>query len=196
MRRWHKPNGDKVRIGTYTIGVLVQANQGMYKDLAVRGVPVGQFLKPPDVPGRGQISRRRKSSIIVVIATDAPLVPHQLKRLAHGAAHGIARTGTITNQDSGEISIAFSIANSEATDDDRPAPMSMIPNDSLDPLLGGVVEATEEAILNALVTAETMFGRNGKHKATAIIDMTNPSLVDIMKRFNRWVHPQSSQGLT
>lgn len=184
-----KPNGAPVKIGTHTVGVLVQANQGKYWDLMIRGVPVGRdkdFKNPPQSPDQppGSRSRRgRKSSIIVVIA------PHQLKRMARRAALGIARTGTITNIDSGEISIAFSTANPDATVGDKPAPMVMIPNDSMDPLLGAVVEATEEATINALVGAQTLTGRGGMHTATAITDMTHPSLVDIMKKYNRWVQP-------
>ncbi len=176
-----------VKIGTYKVGVLVQANQGSYWDLVIRGVPVGTLLKPPqsaDHPPKCQSGRDRKSSIIVVIATDAPLLPNQLKRLARRATHGIARTGTITNDDSGEIFIAFSTANPKADADDQIVKVKMIPNDSMDPLFEATVRATEEAIINALIAAQTLTGRAGKHTATAIMDMCNPSLVDVMKDYS------------
>jgi L-aminopeptidase/D-esterase-like protein len=193
----------------YTVGVLVQANQGTYWDLVIRGVPVGASLKPPQSPdqrpGGDPGSRReeaararqarpsrkgRKSSIIVVIATDAPVLPHQLKRLARRGAHGIARTGTITNEDSGELCIAFSTANPNVSVDDEVLPVCMFPNDNMDPLFEATVAATEEAIINALVAAETLKGRGGDHTATAITDMSCPSLVDIMKEYNRWDPPE------
>jgi L-aminopeptidase/D-esterase-like protein len=187
-----------VTIGNFTVGVLVQANQGRYWDLVIRGVPVGTRMTPPqspDHPPRCPGSRVRKSSIIVVIATDAPLLPHQLKRLARRGAHGIARTGTITNNDSGELFLAFSTANRQAFEQDGIVGIEIIPNDSIDPLFEAVVEATEEAVINALIAAETLEGRDG-HKAWAITDPhlqdqpnPNPSLVDVMKEFNRWVPP-------
>jgi len=185
-------------IGTFTVGVLVQANQGRYWDLVIRGVPVGTRMTPPqspDQPPRCPGSRVRKSSIIVVIATDAPLLSHQLKRLARRAAHGVARTGTITNDDSGELFVAFSTANPQAFEDDRLVGVRMIPNESIDTLFEAVVEATEEAIINALVAAETLEGRAG-HKAWAITDPRlqdlpdpNPTLVEVLKEFNRWEPP-------
>jgi L-aminopeptidase/D-esterase-like protein len=185
---------------TYTVGVLVQANQGKYWELVVRGVPAGrdpQFQKPPMAPSetisfaRRTRRRARKSSIIVVIATDAPLLPHQLKRVARRATHGIARSGTSTNGDSGEIFIAFSTANTDAADDQVHS-VDMVPNGSMDPLFDATVDATEEAILNALVAATTLTGAGGKHTATAIMDPPlggSLSLVDIMKKYNRWVQP-------
>ena len=179
---------DSVKIGTYTVGVLVQANQGTYWDLAIRGVPVGTQLKPPqspDHPPKCQSGKVRKSSIIVVIATDAPLLPHQLKRLARRATHGVARTGTITNDDSGEIFIAFSTANPLPDEENQTISVEMIPNESMDPLFEATVNATEEAIINALVAAQTLSGRGGKHTATAITQMSNPSLVSIMKDYTR-----------
>jgi D-aminopeptidase len=169
--------------------VLVQANQGTYWDIVVRGVPVGSIIAPPqsaDHPPKTRYRKARKSSIIVVIATDAPLLPHQLKRLARRGAHGIARTGTITNDDSGELIIAFSTANPNAADDDKLAFAKMVPNDSMDPLFEATVQATEEAIINALVAAETLKGHRGCHTATAITDpAVSPSLVTIMGEYNR-----------
>jgi D-aminopeptidase len=190
----HKPD--------FTVGVLVQANQGNYWDLVIRGVPMGQdpqFAPPPqspDTPPGQPLPRRkaRKSSIIVVIATDAPLLPNQLKRLARRATHGIARTGTITDDDSGELFIAFTTANLDAADDDKVAQAGLIPNDSMDPLFEATVQATEEAILNALCAAKTVTGYQG-NVAYAITDAppaaTPPtlSLVEMLKKYNRYVEP-------
>ena len=201
------PNGSSF----FTVGVLVQANQGVYWDLVIRGVPVGQdpqFATPPDSPdtppgtspnqgSRSATKRTKKSSIIVVIATDAPLLPNQLKRLARRATHGIARTGTVTDDDSGEIFIAFTTANLHASDDDTIAKASLIPNDSMDPLFEATVQATEEAILNALIAAKTVTGRD-QHTAYAIRDMppstspTTSSLVQILQKYNRYDPPSGS----
>jgi len=200
----------------YTVGVLVQANQGTYWDLVIRGVPVGTELTPPppapdDPPppgGPGPIpygqrvvhhQRPRKSSIIVVIATDAPLLPHQLKRLAKRASLGIARTGTITNGDSGEIFIAFSTANTDVGVDDNGneeiAQVDMLPIDSMDPLFEATVGVVEEAIMNAMLGATTLIGRAG-HTAWGITDPNlpgqpadNPTLVDVMKKYKRFKSP-------
>jgi D-aminopeptidase len=177
---------------THTVGVLVQANQGVYPDLVIRGVPVGKEMVPPD--SCDQVRKRRKSSIIVVIATDAPLLPHQLKRLARRAALGVGRTGTYTNNESGEIFIAFSTGNQEALQAEKVVHVNMLPNDDLmDPLFKATVDATEEAIINALIAAETVYGRTDKdgHQriAWAITDPNLPSatprLADVMKKYNR-----------
>jgi len=186
----------------FTVGVLVQANQGNYWDLVIRGVPMGQdpqFAPPPkspDTPPGNPLPKpkARKSSIIVVIATDAPLLPHQLKRLARRATHGIARTGTITDDDSGELFIAFTTANLDAADENKVAPAGLIPNDSMDQLFEATVQATEEAILNALCAASTVTGYQG-NVAYAITDAppaaTPPtlSLVEMLKKYNRYVGP-------
>jgi D-aminopeptidase len=179
----------------YTVGVLVQANQGTYWDLVIRGVPIYLEMTPPlpaadtkpTVPSGSRPRRpaktRRKSSIIVVIATDAPLLPSQLKRLAHRAGHGIARTGTITNNDSGEIAIAFSTYNPNAWIDDQIISMDMIPNDNMDPLFEAVVQATEEAIINAMVAAKGITAR--KHVTQGIMEATGPTLLETMEKYNR-----------
>jgi D-aminopeptidase len=197
------PINDPNRPKGYTVGVLVQANQGTYWDLVIRGVPVGTEMMPPqspdDPPPAGnpgprprsmrQPRKKGKSSIIVVIATDAPLLPGQLKRLARRAALGIARTGTITNDDSGEIAIAFTTANQPGND--PISTLQSLPDESMDFLFEATVGATEEAIINALVVSDTLQGRKG-HTAWRITDpnlqtLSNPNqtLIEIMKKYNR-----------
>jgi L-aminopeptidase/D-esterase-like protein len=144
--------------GQYTLGVLVQANYGAREELTVAGVPVGRAF--PDLmpgPERSEPS----GSCIVVVATDAPLLPHQLKRLARRAPLGIGRTGGIGAHTSGDIFIAFSTANPGAWGGDGIARLEMLPNELMTPLLRATIEATEEAVINSLVAAETMTGRDG-----------------------------------
>jgi len=144
--------------GGYTVGVLVQANFGLRPQLLVAGVPVGAEIPlPPRPAGRGDIEM---GSIIIVIATDAPLMPHQLKRLARRASMGLARTGSMSGNGSGDIFMAFSIANPRAALAERTANVQMLANDRMNPLFNAVVQATEEAIINALVAGETMRGIN------------------------------------
>jgi D-aminopeptidase len=184
----------------YIVGVLVQANQGHYDELVIRGVPVGTKMTPPNGPdidpGGQNIAGPRKSSIIVVIATDAPLLPHQLKRVARRATLGVGRTGTFTNNDSGEIFIAFSTANRTALQSEEEVQVSMTPfnDDIMNAFFKASVDATEEAIINALIEAQSLTGRtdadNHPHAATAIKDVTSPSsLQDVMIEFNRWKKP-------
>jgi D-aminopeptidase len=145
---------------------------------------------PDDFPGTGHPkSKPRKSSIIVVIATDAPLLPNQLKRLARRATHGIARTGTITNDDSGELILAFTTANPDASDDDRIAPAGLIPNDSMDPLFEATVQATEEAILNAMCAAQQVTGYGGTAYAITDPPASGKSLEEMLKKYNRYKAP-------
>lgn len=153
------------RSGGYTVGVLVQANYGSRQLFQVAGVPVGKEitdLRP--TPGKSTTSRlpSKKSdegagSIIVVVATDAPLLPHQLKRLAQRVSLGVGNMGGRGENSSGDIFIAFSTANAEeASKDQGVANIIMLPNDRINPLFSAVEQATEEAILNAMVAAETM----------------------------------------
>ena len=138
---------DKKSAGeTYTAGVLVQANCGRRPNLTIAGVPVGK-----EIPENAVFSQEN-GSIIIVVATDAPLLPHQLKRLARRASLGLARTGSYSGNGSGDLFIAFSTANPKVADPDRVThAVETIPNDLLDPMFEGVVQATEEAIVNALV---------------------------------------------
>jgi D-aminopeptidase len=180
----------------YIVGVLVQANQGHYDELVIRGVPVGTKMTPPNGPdidngGPNIAGKPRKSSIIVVIATDAPLLPHQLKRLARRATLGVGRTGTFTNNDSGEIFIAFSTANRTALQSKKEVQVSMMPfdDDVMNAFFKATVDATEEAIINALIKAESVTGRTdaqkNQHAATAIKDATSPTLREVMFGSNR-----------
>jgi D-aminopeptidase len=169
-------------IGTYTVGVLVQCNFGLMPTLRVAGVKVGDALKDryttcttlppspyptikgcmpgPEKPGDG--------SMIVVIATDAPLLPHQLKRLAKRPAHAMGRLGDTGRETSGDIFIAFSTANSQIVSEQREKmALDAYPNGLLNPLFEGAVQAVEESIFNALVAAKTMTGRDG-HRVHAL----------------------------
>lgn len=141
---------------SYTVGVLVQANYGVRDELRVAGVPVGRDFAVTDKPHR----RGDSGSIIIVVATDAPLLPHQLKRLAKRAALGLARNGSYAGNGSGDIFIAFSTANAAANQTARVV-LDALPNDALDPLFLATVQASEEAIINALIAAKTMTGHMG-----------------------------------
>jgi len=120
-------------------------------------------------------------SIIVVVATDAPLVSHQLKRLARRVSLGLGRNGSISGNGSGDIFIAFSTANSGAAKPDGPVQLTMLPNDRMDPLFAATTQATEEAIINAMVAAETMTGING-HR---VIALPHEKLRAVLKKYNR-----------
>jgi L-aminopeptidase/D-esterase-like protein len=147
--------------GGYTVGVLVQTNYGSRRTLLIAGVPVGEEI--PDLLPEIQegAAPMGAGSIIVVIATDAPLLPHQLRRLAQRATLGIARMGGMGGNSSGDIFIAFSTANGDAWQRRQLSQVTMLPNDRITPLFEATVYATEEAITNALVAAQTMTGRDG-----------------------------------
>jgi D-aminopeptidase len=139
----------------HTVGVLVQANHGRRTRLAVNGVPVGRLLE--DVPPPEEKEDAPDGSIIVVVATDAPLLPHQCGRLSQRSALGIARTGGAGENSSGDFALAFSTGNRDA----ERGPVDFVPNNEIDPLFYATIEATEEAIVNALLNGETMTGRSG-----------------------------------
>jgi D-aminopeptidase len=168
--------------GGYTVGVLVQANFGARRQLRVAGVPVGAEITEgmiganPTGPTAEDVG-----SIIIVVATDAPLVAHQLKRLARRASLGLARTGSTSGNGSGDIFIAFSTANPDAAKPTGPVQLSMLPNELMNPVFEATVQATEEAIINALVAAETMTGINN-HKVIAI---PHDRLKQVMRKYNR-----------
>ena len=166
----------------YTVGVLVQANFGGGRQLTVAGVPVGREIfgdrrarltAPPNGSERG--------SIIIVVATDAPLLPHQLKRIARRASLGVARTGGTASNGSGDIFVAFSTANTGAASAQPTANITLLSNSQISTLFEATVEATEEAIINALVAAETMVGRDGNRSEA----LSHDRLQEILQRYNR-----------
>jgi len=163
------------KAGGYTLGVLVQCNCGGRTQLHVAGVPIGLELQNPS------IRKEDRGSIIIVVATDAPLLPHQLKRLARRATMGLARNGSTSGNGSGDIFIAFSTANPAAASATGVPQLAMLPNDRMNPLFDAVVQATEEAILNAMFAADTMVGRDD-HKVDALpVDRVR----EILKKYNR-----------
>ncbi len=170
------------RAGSYTVGVLVQCNYGLRDNLRVAGVPVGREIPGNRVwsamtPGQAHDT----GSIIVVVATDAPLLPHQLKRLARRVSLGLGRNGSISGNGSGDIFIAFSTANPHAAEPEGVKTLQMLPNDQMDPLFEATVQATEEAVINSMVAAKTMTGVDG-HTAIAL---PHDRLREILKKYNR-----------
>jgi D-aminopeptidase len=163
----------------YTVGVLVQANHGTRDTLRIAGVPVGRHLG--DHLADNGARHQEMGSIIIVIATDAPLLPHQLRRVARRAALGLGRDGSFTGNGSGEIFIAFSTANAPALADKTFNTAAFIDNGSLNPLFLATVEATEEAIVNSMVAARDMRGQDG-HQAFAI---SHDRLREVLKQYNR-----------
>jgi D-aminopeptidase len=154
--------------GGWTVGVLVQANYGSREDLRVNGVPVGQRITANEVPLPAFAAQPAGSgSIIIIIATDAPLLPDQCRRLAKGGAVGLARVGGGSSDSSGDIMFAFATGNTTIPPEAYPnkGPLTMrleaVCHQSISPLLVAVSDATEEAILNALLAADTMTGRDG-----------------------------------
>jgi L-aminopeptidase/D-esterase-like protein len=199
----------------FIVGVLAQCNAGAPRDLRIAGFPVGLELQPPlqghpagtadapaglsDAGGPSRAGADEQSpespsrapapehlgSIVMIVATDAPLMPHQLERLARRAALGYARTGSISHHTSGDVALAFSTANPGAADPQRRALLEMLPNDALDPVFRGAVEATEEAIVNAMVAAETMTGIEGR----TILALPHDRLREVLRRHGRLREP-------
>lgn len=148
--------------GGYTVGVLVQSNCGRRPQLTIAGVPVGKLIPTPPVTAELEPEMKRDvGSIIIVVATDAPLLPDQLKRLARRATMGLARTGSTSGNSSGDIFLAFSTANRGANKEPGPNTVLTVSNERISPLFQATVEATEEAIVNAMVAAKTMTGIDG-----------------------------------
>jgi L-aminopeptidase/D-esterase-like protein len=163
----------------YTLGVLVQANYGTRESLTIAGAPVGREIA--DLMPEFRPNDRGTGSIIVVVATDAPLLPHQLKRLARRVPIGISRVGGYGSNGSGDIFIAFSTANAGAANRSRAVEIDMIPNDFMSPLFLATAQATEEAIVNALVAADTMVGING-NTAHAL---PHARLLEVLRKYRR-----------
>ena len=184
----------EVRGDDFVVGVLVQCNYGSRETLRVAGVPVGREigdLMPgreggagmegpagEGVPGEGG----REGSIIVVVATDAPLMPHQLERMARRVSMGMARNGSISSNSSGDIFVAFSTANQRAASEPGTSTNARVmANGLLTPLFAATVQATEEAIINALVAAETMTGANG----VTVHALPHDRLREVLRKYNR-----------
>jgi D-aminopeptidase len=174
--------------GGYTVGVLVQCNCGRRPQLTIAGVPVGKEItgaepyaqvSEPALPGSEQ--KGDVGSIIIVVATDAPLLPHQLKRIARRASLGVARTGSISGNGSGDIFVAFSTANPHADDAPGPNTVKTVSTERISPLFEATVEATEEAIVNAMVGAKTMTGMNGR----TVTALPHEKLQQVLKKYNR-----------
>jgi L-aminopeptidase/D-esterase-like protein len=173
--------------GGYTVGVLVQANHGQRNQLRIAGVSVGTEITElmPEYPVHNDdlLSNARSNSIIIVIGTDAPLLPSQLERIAKRASLGLARTGSVASNGSGDLFIAFSTSNEIQL---RPASLetfSFVPNAFIDPLFEATVQATEEAIINAIIAAETMKGIDGR----IIYAIPHDRLQSILKKYNRLI---------
>jgi D-aminopeptidase len=169
--------------GTWTVGVLVQANYGHRRNLRVNGVPVGRMITLEEVPALGEAPPPGAGSIIIIVATDAPLLPHQCRRLAQRATIGLARVGGNGADSSGDIFLAFSTGNRGLPrPEDRaalPATATFLPNATMTPLFEAVADATEEAILNAMCTAVTTTGINNRVAHAIPLDR----LREIMSRF-------------
>jgi L-aminopeptidase/D-esterase-like protein len=166
------------KAGGYTVGVLVQCNYGLRGQLRIAGLPVGR-----EIPEHAAYEVET-GSIIIVVATDAPLLPHQLKRLARRASLGIARNGSVAGNGSGDIFIAFSTANPNAAAPEGLRSLSMLPNDRMGALFTATVDATEEAVINAMVAAETMTGVNNRK----VIALPHDRLREVLKKYNRLAH--------
>jgi len=175
-------------VGGYTVGVLVQANHGSRTQLTIAGVPVGKELKDTLLPkfdqSTGFVATKPENevgSIIIILATDAPLLPDQLKRLAQRIPLGLTRTGAIGGNGSGDIFLAFSVANKNAYSTDKEQLVTTMPNEFMNALFTATIQATEEAIINALFAGRTLTGINGNTMYGLPID----AVLKIMKKYNR-----------
>jgi L-aminopeptidase/D-esterase-like protein len=192
--------------GGYTVGVLVQCNYG--GDLRIVGVPIrpeitdlgtcttleGPQSRPwmagiPRCPTTGRGARsdgntgdhEGRGSIIVIVATDAPLLPHQLERIAKRVSLGMGRLGSFAGNSSGDLFLAFSTANAGAAKPDGTPALTMLPNDRIDPLFGATIDATEEAVVNAMLAAQTMTGADG----IRVFGLPGDRVVAALKKYNR-----------
>ena len=163
--------------GGYTVGVLVQCNYGWRSQLRIAGVPVGK-----EIPEH-KIRDNDVGSIIVVVATDAPLIPTQLKRVARRVSLGLGRNGSYSGDGSGDIFIAFSTANPGAANPKGVHDLKMLPNEQLNPIFLATVQATEEAVINAMIAAETMTGANN----LTVYALPHDRLREVLKKYNRLV---------
>ena len=163
--------------GGYTVGVLVQCNYGLRSQLRIAGVPVGREI------GEHTIRDNDIGSIIVVVATDAPLIPTQLKRVARRVSLGLGRDGSFSGDGSGDIFLAFSTANPGAAGSKGARQITMLPNQRLNPIFLATVQATEEAVVNAMIAAKTMKGINDFE----VIGLPHDKVREVLKRYDRLV---------
>jgi D-aminopeptidase len=163
------------KAGGYTVGVLVQCNYGRRDQLRIAGVPVGKEIPEHTVYDTDN------GSIIVVVATDAPLIPTQLKRVARRVSLGLGRDGSYSGDGSGDIFIAFSTANPGAIGENGSHQITMLPNGDLDPIFLATVQATEEAVINSMVAAETMKGVDDHQ----VIALPHDRLREVLRKYNR-----------
>ncbi|MGB2643882.1 MAG: P1 family peptidase [Candidatus Acidiferrum sp.] len=171
----------EIKGATYTVGVLVQCNYGRRQNLIIAGVPIGREIPEDPAYASASFGEAELGSIIVVVATDAPLLPHQLKRLARRVSLGLGRDGSTSGNGSGDIFIAFSTANPGVEAADHSVSLQMLPNDLLDPIFTATVQAVEESVVNAMVAAETMTGIEN-HR---VIALPHDKLRAVLKKYNR-----------
>ena len=161
---------------SYTVAAFVQANCGRRPQLTIAGVPVGREIT------ENAVYSKENGSIIIVVATDAPLLPHQLKRLARRASLGLARTGSVSGNGSGDLFLAFSTANAGAADPATPTrTVQTVPNDRMDALFTATVQSVEEATVNALVDNQSMTGRDGHH----VDALPRERVRELLKKYGR-----------
>jgi len=174
----------KIQDSTYTVGVLVQSNFGKRRNFTIAGVPVGKELRDTleyDFKAAPSYRQEGDGSIIVVVATDAPVLPHQLKRIAARVPIGMGLVGGRGENGSGDIFIAFSTANKTAFQRKDFVKVEQLPNDLIDPLFDATIQAVEEAIINAMVAAETLEGINGNK----VYKLPQATVLKILKKYNR-----------
>ncbi|MFN8433023.1 MAG: P1 family peptidase [Anaerolineales bacterium] len=169
------------KLGGWTVGAIAQCNFGRRYQLTIAGVPIGNYLTDDAPATNGENPfKQDDGSLIVIIATDAPLLPHQLKRVAKRVSLGMSRTGAIGGNGSGDIFLAFSIANPEAAKGQGLTQLEALPNGQLDPIFAATAYATEEAIVNALVAAEDMKGHEISAKA-----LPHEAVKELLKKHGR-----------
>jgi L-aminopeptidase/D-esterase-like protein len=177
----------KIDTASYTVGVFVQANFGGRNDMLIAGVPIGREIKDL-MPVVNNL--RKDGSIIVVVATNAPLLPGQLKQVAKRASLGVARTGGLGRNSSGDIFIAFSTQAPQSNSKGTLETWRSVPKERLDKIYEATVQATEEAIINSMIAAETMKGNNG----SVIYALPHDRVQEILKKYNRTGSPKEVPG--
>ena len=169
----------KIDTATYTVGVFMQANFGGRNDLLIAGIPVGREIK--DHQAVLNNPKKKDGSVIIIIATDAPLLPSQLKLVAKRAALGISRTGSFAHNGSGDIFLAFSTQSPPHNAKGTHQTWNVLTKEALDRVFKATVEATEESVINALIAAETMKGKNGN----TFYAIPHDQVKAVLKKYNR-----------